>query len=275
MKIRMKLSVMMIVVTLISTALMGIFTYTKSTATIMNLTESSMEQANTNKAQTIGAMIDKEKRNIQLVAGESEIAELLLQAANGGSVEETLRGQINVKLQSQVKDAGNLEHMFVVDLKGTAVADSDTKLVGANFSDRNYTKNVLKTGQPAISETLKSKSTGAYILVFAHPVMSGGKMIGFVGSAVNADSLITYLADAKVAGAPSSYAYLVDETGNTLYHPDHKKIGFPVENESIKAVVDRVKAGRPLRTAMWNTPSRRPRKKRPSPCCPRRSGPWC
>lgn len=69
MKIRMKLSVMMIVVTLISTALMGIFTYTKSTATIMNLTESSMEQANTNKAQTIGAMIDKEKRNIQLVAG--------------------------------------------------------------------------------------------------------------------------------------------------------------------------------------------------------------
>lgn len=69
MKIRMKLSVMMIVVTLISTALMGIFTYTKSTGTIMNLTESSMAQVGTDKAQTIGAMIDKEKRNIQLVAG--------------------------------------------------------------------------------------------------------------------------------------------------------------------------------------------------------------
>lgn len=190
-------------------------------------------------------------------------------------MEEALHDQINVKLQGQVKDAGNLEHMFVVDLKGTAVADSDTKLVGANFSDRNYTKNVLKTGMPVISETLKSKSTGAYIVAFVHPVMSGEKMIGFVASAVRADSLVTYLADAKVAGAPSSYAYLVDETGNTLYHPDGKKIGSQVENESIKAVVERVKAGRALPMALWNIPSTGPRKKRPIPCSPRRSGPWC
>lgn len=276
MKIRMKLSVMMIVVTLISTALMGIFTYTKSTGTIMNLTESSMAQVGTNKAQTIGAMIDKEKRNIQLVAGESEIAELLLQVASGGgSVEEALRNQVNAKLLSQVKDAGNLEHMFVVDLKGTAVADSDTKLIGSSFSDRNYTKNVLKTGQPVVSETLKSKSTGAYILVFAHPVMNGDQMIGFVGSAVHADSLITYLADAKVAGAPSSYAYLLDETGNTLYHPDHEKIGLPVENESIKAVVERVKAGETVADGNVEYTFKGAKKKRPSPCSPGRSGPWC
>lgn len=276
MKIRMKLSVMMIVVTLISTALMGIFTYTKSTGTIMNLTESSMEQANTNKAQTIAAMIDKEKRSMQLVAGDSEIVQLLTQAGNNGlSGGNPLQSQVNVKLQGLVKDAGNLEHMFVVDLKGTAVADSDTKLVGANFSDRNYTKNVLKTGMPVISETLKSKSTGAYILAFVHPVMSGEKMVGFVASAVRADSLVTYLADAKVAGAPSSYAYLVDETGNTLYHPNEKKIGSLVENESIKAVVERVKAGRALRMALWNIPSMGPRKKRPTPCSRRRNGPWC
>ncbi|MEK3714146.1 methyl-accepting chemotaxis protein [Paenibacillus sp. FSL R7-0333] len=244
MKIRMKLSVMMIVVTLISTALMGIFTYTKSTGTIMNLTESSMAQVGSNKAQTIAAMIDKEKRSMQLVAGDNEIVQLLAQAGkNGWSGGNPLQNQVNVKLQGLVKDAGNLEHMFVVDLKGTAVADSDTKLVGANFSDRNYTKNVLKTGMPVISETLKSKSTGAYILAFVHPVISGEKMIGFVASAVRADSLVTYLADAKVAGAPSSYAYLVDETGNTLYHPDDKKIGSLVENESIKAVVEQVKAG--------------------------------
>lgn len=89
MKIRMKLSVMMIVVTLISTALMGIFTYTKSTGTIMNLTESSMEQANTNKAQTIAAMIDKEKRSMQLVAGDSEIVQLLTQAGNNGRRRES------------------------------------------------------------------------------------------------------------------------------------------------------------------------------------------
>lgn len=244
MKIRMKLSVMMIVVTLISTALMGIFTYTKSTGTILDLTESSMAQVNTNKAQTIAAMIDKEKRSIQQVAGESEISELLSLAGNGNLANAAaLQNQVNVKLQALVKDAGNLEHMFVADMNGIGIADSDTKLVGTDFSERNYTKNVLKTGEAVISETLKSKSTGAYVLAFVHPVKSGGKMIGFVASAVNANSIIKYLADAKVTNAPSSYAYLVDETGNMLYHPDEAKIGTVVENAAIKAVVERIKAG--------------------------------
>ncbi|MNW64128.1 Methyl-accepting chemotaxis protein PctC [compost metagenome] len=120
--------------------------------------------------------------------------------------------------------------MFVVNMKGIIIADSDTKLVGTDLNERKYTINALKTAAPVVSETLKSKSTGAYVLAFVHPVTSGGKMIGFVASAVNANSIIKYLADAKVANAPSSYAYLVDETGNILYHPDEAKIGTPVEN---------------------------------------------
>lgn len=234
----------MITVTLISTAMMGISTYYKSTGTIMDLTESAMAQVNTNKAQTIEAMIDKEKRSMQLVAGEPEIAELLLKDAAGESAEgNELRAQMNARLQEQVKDAGNLEHMFVVNMQGIAVADSDTSLVGADFSERNYTINVIKTKAAVISETLKSKSTGAYVLAFAHPVMNNGEMIGFVASAVNANSIIKYLADAKVANAPSSYAYLIDETGNILYHPDESKIGTPVENAQIKGVVERIKSG--------------------------------
>ncbi|MBW4085746.1 methyl-accepting chemotaxis protein [Paenibacillus sp. S150] len=244
MKIRMKLSVLMIIVTLISTAFMGVFTYSKSTGTILNLTETSMAQVNTNKAQTIEAMIDKEKWSMALVAGESEIAELLLKDGSGGLTSgDPLQGEVNAKLQQLVKDAGNLEHMFVVNMQGVGIADSDTKLVGTDFSDRSYTKNVLQTAGPVISETLKSKSTGAYVLAFAHPVTSGGRMIGFVASAVNANSIIKYLSDAKVANAPSSYAYLVDETGNILYHPDEAKIGSPVENAQIQAVVEQMKAG--------------------------------
>ncbi|ASA20518.1 methyl-accepting chemotaxis protein [Paenibacillus donghaensis] len=244
MKIRMKLSIMMIGVTLLSTAVMGVFIYNKSSETILDLTESSMNQVTTNKAETIEAMIEKEKRSIALVAGETEIKQLLLSSQNGGLASSgTLQNTVNTKLQEQVKDAGNLEHMFVANLQGIAVADSDTKLVGTDFSERNYTINVLKSAQPGISETLKSKATGAYVLAFVHPVTSGGKMIGFVASAVTTNSLITYLADSKVANAPSSYAYLVDETGNMLYHPDETKVGLPVENEQIQAVVERVKAG--------------------------------
>jgi len=244
MKIRTKLSLMMIAVTLFSTLVMGVFTYDKSTKSMLSLTETSMMQVNTNKAQTIESMIDKEKMSMAIVAGQTEIVDLLLQAGNGGVADGgQLQAEVNTKLQGLVKDAGNLEHMFVVDMKGIGIADSDTNLIGTDFSERSYTKNVIATSGPVISETLKSKSTGAFVLAFAHPVMNEGKMIGFVASAVTANSIIKYLADAQVANAPSSYAYLVDETGVMLFHPDKAKIGQPVENAQIKTVVEKVMGG--------------------------------
>ncbi|WP_054941426.1 methyl-accepting chemotaxis protein [Paenibacillus ihuae] len=245
MKIRMKLSILMLVVTLISTLLMGIFTYSKSTKTILNLTDTSMTQVNTNKAQIIEAMIDKEKRNMELIAGESTISELLLKSEDGklASTGDPLQAEVNTKLQQIMKDAGNLEGVFIANMKGFAVASSNNKMVGTDFSDRSYTKKVLKTAGPVISETLKSKLSGTAVLAFVHPVTSDGKMIGFVASMVKANSIIKYLADAKVTNVSSSYAYLVDETGNILFDPDEAKIGTPVENSQIKAVVEQIKAG--------------------------------
>lgn len=249
MKIRMKLAVTMIAVTLLSISMMAFFTYSKSTGTIEEMTDSAMRQVNTDKAETINAMIDKEKRSIELVAEDSEIVELLQKQANGEDT-QALVNKLNTKLQGMVKDAGNLEHMFIADMHGIGIADSDVKLVGTDFSERNYAKNVFKTGEAVISETLKSKSTGDYVLAFVHPVKADGKMIGFAASAVRANSIIKYLSTAKVTNAPSSYGYLVDETGTMLYHPDQSKIGIPVENAQINAVVDRVKAGEQVPDAM-------------------------
>jgi methyl-accepting chemotaxis protein len=244
MKIRLKLSLMMIGVTLLCIAVMGVFTYLKSTHAIVNLTENAMKQVNMNKSQTIEAMIAKEKRSAELIAGRSEIVELLLQAGNGGVVKgDKLQNEVNVSLQEIVKDAGNLEHAFVSDMNGIAVADSDPKLVGTDFSDRNYSKKVFETGEPVVSETLKSKATGAYVLGFVHPVKSNGKMIGYVASAVTVDSLIKYLEGTIAVNAATSYAYLLDENGNTMYHPDKEQVGQPVANERIMAVVERVKSG--------------------------------
>lgn len=244
MKITLKLSVMLIAVTLFSTAVMGIFTYSKSTHTILDQTESAMRQITANKAENISAMIEKEKRSIALVAGQTEITQLLQQAEQGPiPAGDPLQTEVIQKLQSLVKDAGNLEHMFVVDGKGTIVGDSDTKLLGTSITDRSYTQKVLATGAPVISETLKSKSTGAFILVFAQPVQRDGKVIGFAASAVNANSLTRYLNNAKLANAPSSYTYLLDEKGTILYHPDKAKVGTAVENAQIKAVIARIQAG--------------------------------
>ncbi|AKG34235.1 methyl-accepting chemotaxis protein [Paenibacillus durus] len=242
MKIRTKLSLMILAVSLFSTIVMGIFSYSKSSSTLASMTSASMLHLNSSKSDTIAAMIEKEQRNLALIAGEHDIAQLLVQTQSG-TADNGLRDSIIARLQGVVKDAGNLEHLLIADMNGTAIADSDPSLLGKSFADRAYAKKVLATGEPVISETLKSKATGAFVLAFVNPIKANGVMVGFAVSAVYADSLTTYLGDAKVMNSKSSYAYLVDDKGMMLFHPTKEKIGKPVENEAVKAIVTRVQQG--------------------------------
>lgn len=63
------------------------------------------------------------------------------------------------------------------------------------------------------------------------------------GRALNYDAYAGILADAKMEGVESSYAYMVSSDGIMLYHPTQSKIGEPVENEVIKEVVAKIQSG--------------------------------
>ena len=52
------------------------------------------------------------------------------------------------------------------------------------------------------------------------------------------------LADVKVEGYESGYAYLVDVSGTMLYHPTKDKIGKPVENTVVKGIVKDLEDGK-------------------------------
>lgn len=250
MKIRVKLSIFMILIMLFSILSMGIFTLVKSTNTISSLTEAAMMELNKSSHDLIESMIEKEARNVAIIAELKEVKELLQMKQSGdmtGFAE--LQAELNEKLIKLNTDAGNSEHIFIVGLDGLIAADSDVKLLNADLNGRSYTQAVLATGNPAISETIESKSTGAYIVAFAHPVKVNNQMIGFAATAVTANSMIEYLQDTKILGTKSSYAYLVDEKGTLLYHPTADKIGEPLENEQINEVVARVQKGEQIEPA--------------------------
>lgn len=50
--------------------------------------------------------------------------------------------------------------------------------------------------------------------------------------------------EVKCEGMPSSYVYIVSKDGKMLYHPNQEKIGNPVENACVKAIVEELSAGR-------------------------------
>lgn len=242
MSIRVKLSIAMILMIILSTLMMGGITVLKSADTVQNLTESAMSEITHGNSIIIEAMINKEIRNIELIADQKEVQDVLDRDENSEALTE-IQNQLNAKLLHMVKDAGNIEHIFIVNNNGIIIADSDTKLIGTDINDRAYTRKVLSTKEYVISETLKSKSSGAYITAFVHPVTVNNRMVGFAAAAVTADSITKYLKNTRILETKSSYAYLVDEKGTMLYHPDSQKIGSPVENERIKSVVERVQKG--------------------------------
>lgn len=246
MKIRVKIAIAMISIIVITIAILGGIALVKSTTSISSVSKSAMSEINREDSKIISLMINKEKRNTQLIAQQKEVEEVLLKSQNGEPIDE-IQAQLVPKLQLMAKDAGNLEHIFIVNNKGVIVSDSDTKLIGADIKDRNYTKEFIKTGEAVISETIISKSTGAIIVVFAQPVKVNGQTLGFAAAAVRTESLVSYLADTKILGTKSSYAYVVDNIGTMLYHPDKTKISKPVENAQIKAVVEKAKNGEEIK----------------------------
>jgi methyl-accepting chemotaxis protein len=234
----------MIMIMIFSIILMGAFALIKSTDTISDLTDKAMKELNKSNYDLIRSMIDKEARDIAIIAEQNEIKELL-EKKQSGNMEgfEALQAEVSNTLLKLVKDAGNIEHIFVIGLDGKIIADSDVKLLNADLSSREYTKKVFSTGNPVVSETLVSKSTGAFVTAFAHPIKVNGQLVGFAASAVYADSIVKYLSDTRILETKSSYAYLVDEKGTMLYHPTKDKIGKPLENAQIKEVVARVQSG--------------------------------
>lgn len=245
--IKFKLSLAMIILMVATTAVIGGFALVESSKTMLNLTDSAMLDTNKNNVEKIQSLIEKEKSKLSLIAYQSEVVELLSKTAKGEDVGDNIKESLIAKLQSMNKEAGNLEHIFIVDTNAMIVSDSDINLIGANLEDRAYVKKTIATGEPVISETLKSKSTGAYVIAITYPVKENGKLVGMVASAVLADSLMQYLKETTLLNTKSSYAYLVDEKGIMLYHPTADKIGKPVENAQIKKVVEQVMDGKSIK----------------------------
>ncbi|WP_099468392.1 methyl-accepting chemotaxis protein [Konateibacter massiliensis] len=127
-------------------------------------------------------------------------------------------------LASSVVDNNNgfLENILLIDKTGKVIFDTNNNsLVGTDLSDRSYVAESLK-GNTARSEMLTSKSTGNNVEVVSVPVEKNGTVAGVLAISMNVQYVNEILSAVKVG--ENGYAYLIDENGVFLYHPDSKYI---------------------------------------------------
>ncbi len=113
-----------------------------------------------------------------------------------------------------------VETLFIADKKGKIVVDGNGgSFVGIDIATRDYFAEAIATGKPAFSNIILSKGTGKPVRVFAVPIKSdSGQVTGVIAAALKMDPIFALLKDVEVG--ESGYAYMTDDTGLFVYHPN-------------------------------------------------------
>ena len=249
MSIRKKIPLLIGILIIISMVITSIFTYIKSSAIIFDQSKAEMLSTNKRAIETISVMLEKEQAQVQAVGNTKQIMDImdLKDKPDPTSINKykNIVKQNNEKFSEYISNNKNVERVFLVDINGNIISDSDKSFIGKNIAGENY-NSISLSGKLAISETSKSSITGHPIMVFTSPIMNedkDGQILGYVAASVYPESFSKYMKDITVSNSKSSYAYLVDEKGIMLYHKSGEKIGKDVENASIKDVVSKVIKG--------------------------------
>ncbi len=110
-------------------------------------------------------------------------------------------------------------------------------LLGADWSQRSYFRQVLRTARPVLSDTLYDGPQGAAVVAVAVPVL--GEQEELVGALVGmfqlgATSISTFYGDiVRLRFGRHGIAYLVDGEGRVLYHSNADSIGEDFSDESV------------------------------------------
>jgi methyl-accepting chemotaxis protein len=115
------------------------------------------------------------------------------------------------------------ENICLADASGNILAAADGGVIGkVNVADRGYFK-VSLAGEMSVSDVLVSKDSGNPIFVIATPIKVKDSVKGVLFSVVDMAKFNSLFIDPIKVGE-SGYAYIYDQNGLVIAHPDKKHI---------------------------------------------------
>lgn len=118
-----------------------------------------------------------------------------------------------------------------------------SELIGSNWSDRTYFRQLLRTSHVVYSDIVTDGIDGKNAIAVAVPVI--GPQSEFVGALVGmfqvgATEVSTFYGDlVRLRIGQKSGAYLVDGNGRVIYHTDVNQVGIsPLEQDVVQKVLD-------------------------------------
>ena len=242
--VKRKILISMIGLTIASMVITSTIMYVNSSKTISSQSIENMEGITKSSTQTISVMMDKVTNEAFALSNSQDNLNALLNYAEKKDSKNEVKN-INERFKTYMSENDHVDRISLVTTNGDIIADSEESLIGSNEVDNSY-HSTSSSGGKWISNTMKSVAGDKGVLVFTYPVLDEAnynKCLGYVALHVYAESFSTYIENIKIGDIESSYAYLVDETGNILYHPNTEKIGQAIDIPEIKSIVDKAMKG--------------------------------
>jgi len=227
MKIGTKLMIGGLLAVIIPLIIIGFVSVLKTTQSISSIETRNMERMSQSLANAIQMGLQEQLITIQNISYSNSVISVAEKVFREGAKNSEHEISLVQRELSKIKDAAGDRFSSITLLgkrDGVVFASSDSgKFKGTDLSERDYLKRSLR-GEITIGAVVHSKATDKLICTASSPIYSSdGKEI--TGAAVMA-LWLTYFTDIidAVKVGEAGYAYLVDNRGYYITHPDKKNI---------------------------------------------------
>ncbi|OIQ11055.1 methyl-accepting chemotaxis protein [Neomoorella thermoacetica] len=200
-----RLLALFLILSLIPAIIISLVNFYFSKAQFTANTYLTLRQITTSMAENVNDWI-----NSRLTQMDKDATASVLQSND----KEQIRAFVKM-VAEQTIDA-NL--VFFAGTDGMVIPSSGPEV---NISDRDYYQQAIK-GKAAISNLVINRSTGKEGITIAVPVKGPGGIIGILGTHYDSQTLLHQINNSKYGR--TGYAYMLDNTGVVMAHPDAKKV---------------------------------------------------
>ncbi|MBP2650811.1 MAG: mcpA 6 [Firmicutes bacterium] len=228
--IQAKLTVTILVIFCVALGTLGGLNYWKARNIILDDVSISMSKEAQISSEFISHWIKKNQAEISGLTAAPAI--------QGGN-----KAEIAAFLANVLKDNNTFQGITYATPDGNYI--NSFGLTG-NISQRVYFQKAIK-GESTISDPIVSKEKGNMIINVAVPVKTNGNVTGILSGQISLEDTIKQVASIKVG--QTGYAYVVQDDGLIIMHPDKEKVmkDNVLTNEtftkSTKAVNERIARG--------------------------------
>ena len=236
-----KIITVMLIVSLLPFAIFWGITLRETNERIRADTEELMAQTARGLSNQINGWIDN---NVSILRTAAKLPEII----------SMIEQQQKPILETIQKQYPWMYLVFTIGTDGMNVARSDDVPL-KDYSDREYYKNIMM-GKSLSWQTLIGKTSQKPALVLAVPIKSADQTVGVMAAAMTVDDISKNLATWKKG--ETGYAFLVDEKGYVIFHPDKQYVANRKNLENHPLIANYRKKGWTTITTRFKTANGHP-----------------